>query len=164
MDVCNFVLFLLDLNVSILFMTGSSQDGARSERQAGGSGETTEGGSGKGVWACSLGVFFVLLEIISPHLVLLKFHYISQTVFKLQLSFSWKKILIMSLFSLRPTPRSMSCRLRWRRSRRWCWRRRLPHRTASCTLSCSLRETGERTNTEAATSGTRARAAPFHPR
>lgn len=43
------VLFLLDLNVPILFMTGSSQDGARSERQAGGGGETTEGSSGKGV-------------------------------------------------------------------------------------------------------------------
>lgn len=103
--------------------------------------------------------FFVLSEIISPHLVLLKFYYISQTVFKIAI-----KLLIMSLFSLRPTPRSMSYKPRWRRSRRWCWRRRLPHRTASCILSCSLREQGERTNTEAATFGTRARAVPFHPR
>lgn len=38
----------LSLNVSTLVVTGSSQDGARSQRQAGSSGEAAEGGSGEG--------------------------------------------------------------------------------------------------------------------
>ena len=51
---------------------------------------------------------------------------------------------------------------RWWHSRRWYWRPRLPHRTASCIHSCSLRVPEDRSNTSA-TSGTRVPAALLQP-